>query len=90
MKADGAVKVLEFGLAQAIVRMCPRQRLSKYKSVALQMDDVLITRAEGKHDQLLAIAMTDAQRVPSAIVPGGIFLTRAYTRLPDQNDKDDR
>jgi hypothetical protein len=59
-------------------------------TVAMQMDDLLITGAAVKHGQLLATSMSDAQRVPSAIVAGGIFLTRAYTRLPDQNDKDDR
>jgi hypothetical protein len=59
-------------------------------TIATQMDDLLITGAAVKHGQLLATAMSDAQRVPSAIVAGGIFLTREYTRLPDQNDKDDR
>jgi hypothetical protein len=32
----------------------------------------------------LATSLADAQRTPSAIVPGGIFLTRTYTRLPDR------
>ena len=32
----------------------------------------------------LATYLADAQRTPSAIVPGGIFLTRTYTRLPDR------
>jgi hypothetical protein len=59
-------------------------------TIATQMDDLLITAAVVKHDHLLATGMADAQQVPSAIVPGGIFLTRAYTRLPDQHDKDDR
>jgi len=26
--------------------------------------------------------VADAQRTPAVIVPGGIFLTRTYTRLP--------
>jgi hypothetical protein len=57
-------------------------------TVAQQMDDLLITGAVIKHGRLLATSMSDAQRVPSAIVAGGIFLTRTYTRLPDQDDKD--
>jgi hypothetical protein len=57
-------------------------------TIAHQMDDLLITGAVIKRGELLATALSDAQRVPSAIVAGGIFLTRAYTRLPDQNDKD--
>jgi hypothetical protein len=48
-----------------------------------QMDDFLITKATMKDGQLVATALEDAQRTPSAIVPGGIFLTRSYTRRPD-------
>ena len=56
--------------------------------VTTQTDDFVITtgvsershRREGR--RLIATSMVDAQTVPSAIVAGGIFLTRTYTRLP--------
>jgi len=48
-----------------------------------QADDFLITGAVVNGGQLIATALEDAQRTPSAIIPGGIFLTRTYTRLPD-------
>jgi hypothetical protein len=52
--------------------------------VAVGMDDFLITKATMHEDgQLIATAFEDAQRTPSAIVPGGIFLTRSFTRRPD-------
>lgn len=47
-----------------------------------QFDDFVITRAIMKDGHLIATGLTDAQRTPSAIVAGGIFLTRAWTRLP--------
>ena len=53
-------------------------------TVAHQMDDFVITKARVIEDgQLIATALEDAQRTPSAIVQGGIFLIRSYTRLPD-------
>ena len=56
--------------------------------VITQMDNFIITKAKIKHsrsgkDRLIATAIVDAQQTPSAIVAGGIFLTRSYTRLPD-------
>lgn len=48
------------------------------------MDDFLITGAVIKDRQILATAMANAQRNPSTIVPGGLFVTRSFTRLPDQ------
>jgi hypothetical protein len=48
-----------------------------------QMDDFVITQARMKDGQLIATALEDVQRTSSAIVPGGIFLTRSYTRRPD-------
>jgi hypothetical protein len=48
-----------------------------------QLDDFVITAAKVKDDQLIATTIEDAQRTPSAIVPGGIFLTRHYTLRPD-------
>jgi RNA polymerase sigma-70 factor (ECF subfamily) len=35
------------------------------------------------NDQLLATGLEDATRVPSALVPGGLFVFRSYTRRPD-------
>jgi hypothetical protein len=55
---------------------------------AIQMDDFIITGATATYISynpvLLATALADATRVPSAIVPGGVLLTRTYTRLPDR------
>ena len=50
-----------------------------------QLDDFIITAATVKEGQLIATTIEDAQRTPSALVPGGIFLTRHYTRRPDNN-----
>ena len=59
--------------------------------VAIQMDNFTITKAKLVHsrsgkDCLIATAIADIQQTPSAIVAGGIFLTRSYTRLPDTPD----
>jgi hypothetical protein len=53
-----------------------------------QVDDFVITSAIllGRH--LLATSIRDAQETPSAIVPGGIFVTRTQTRLPDDYTSD--
>jgi hypothetical protein len=52
--------------------------------VTTQTDDFLITKATERDDgRLLATALEDAQRVPSALVPGGLFVFRSYTRRPD-------
>jgi hypothetical protein len=46
--------------------------------------DLVITRAvRSEGGRLIATEVVDAQRTPSFIVPGGVFLTRTYTRLPD-------
>lgn len=53
---------------------------------ATVMDDFVITSAiPGFYSQLLATSVSDAQRTPAALVPGGIFLTRSYTRLPNRS-----
>jgi hypothetical protein len=52
-------------------------------TTATQMYDFIITEATVHRGQSTATAMVDAQQTPSAIVPGGVFLTRRYTRLPD-------
>ena len=50
---------------------------------ATVVDDFVITGAvAGFYSQFLATSVADAQRTPAVIVPGGIFLTRTYTRLP--------
>jgi hypothetical protein len=51
--------------------------------VTMQMDDFLITKATRRDGHLIATALEDAQRTPSAIVAGGIFVIRSYTRRPD-------
>lgn len=56
--------------------------------VATQMDDFLITKAIVKEGQLIATELEDMQRTPSAIVAGGVFLIRHYTRLPDPPEQD--
>lgn len=48
-----------------------------------QADDFVITAAIVRDGHKIATSIADAQRTPSAIVAGGIFLTRVYTRLPD-------
>ncbi len=45
-------------------------------------DHFLITAAE-KGWPFLATALVDAQNDPSLVVPGGVFVTRVHTRLPD-------
>jgi hypothetical protein len=47
-----------------------------------QMDDFAITEATISDGELIATKVVDAQRTPSAIVAGGIFLTRTWTRVP--------
>jgi len=46
-------------------------------------DDFLVTEGVVQNGKLVATAMVDAQRIPSGIVLGGVFLTRKYTRLPN-------
>jgi hypothetical protein len=48
-----------------------------------QVDDFVIAEATSTLGGAIATRIVDAQRTPSAIVPGGIFLTRTWTRLPD-------
>ena len=57
--------------------------------VATQTDDLVITGAFTTLDSvfnpiLLATSVANAPRVSSAIVPGGVLLTRSLTRLPDR------
>jgi hypothetical protein len=52
-------------------------------TLSSETDDFLITRAVLKDDKLIATAIVDAQRDPSTVAPGGFFLTRRHTRLPN-------
>jgi len=52
-----------------------------------QTDDHLITQAVTRDDgSLLATALADMTRTPSGIVPGGLFVTRTYTRRPERSE----
>jgi hypothetical protein len=50
---------------------------------ALQVDDFVITGSFVQDGVLIATSIADATEVPSAIVAGGILVTRVQTRLPD-------
>jgi hypothetical protein len=50
---------------------------------AYSNDHFVITGAKWINGELIATSIDDAQDTPSAIVPGGIFLIRHITRLPD-------
>ena len=54
-----------------------------------QLDDFVITGAKVRHGKLIATSVADATETPSAIVAGGIFLTRVWTRLPQDTNSDD-
>ena len=60
-----------------------RTTTSSLGIVSTTMDNLLITGAVMKNGQLIATSMIDIQQIPSALIPGGIFLFRTYTRLPD-------
>jgi hypothetical protein len=63
-----------------------RKTVTNTGIVAYQQDDFIITEAIARYGQApLATKVVDAQRTSSAIVPGGIFLTRTATLLPDQD-----
>lgn len=56
------------------------------------VSDFIITqavRSRWDNGVLIATAVEDAQRTPSFIVPGGIFLPRTYTRLPERKEDSD-
>ena len=59
-------------------------------STAPAVDDFMITGSTltllgGKGWQFIATTIVDAQRDPSVILPGGVFVTRVHTRLPDRD-----
>jgi len=47
-----------------------------------QIDDFVIIKGIVEHGRRIATEIQDAQRVPSAVVPGGIFVIRVHTRRP--------
>jgi hypothetical protein len=56
-------------------------------TMTAQVDDFIITGAtvqDGFGGAIVATTIVDAQEVPSAVVQGGVFLTRVHTRLPDR------
>ena len=57
---------------------------------ASAVDDFIVTAAtltlNGANGwQFVATTIVDAQRDPSVILPGGVFVTRVHTRLPDRD-----
>ena len=52
-------------------------------TVTEQMDNFIITGAFAEGNHLVATTIVDIQQTPSAIISGGIFLTRTWTLLPD-------
>jgi hypothetical protein len=55
--------------------------------VAHQLDDFVITQAIEKDGRLRVTAMQDIEREASALVPGGVLVTRVWTRVPDPNEE---
>jgi hypothetical protein len=52
--------------------------------VTTQTDNLLITKVvEQESSRRLAISLEDATQTPSALVPGGLFVFRSYTRQSD-------
>ena len=61
---------------------------------ASAVDDFVITTAiasqNGRnwpHPRAIATTIVDAQRTPSVILSGGVFVTRVHTRLPDDEEE---
>src|SRR5260370_608434 len=52
-------------------------------STAPASDDFIITEAITQDGRLIATTIVDAQKDPSVIIPGGVFVTRAHTRRPE-------
>jgi hypothetical protein len=52
-------------------------------SIATVTEDLVITKAEVIDGELVATELVSAQREASVVVPGGVFLTRHYTRRPN-------
>lgn len=61
-------------------------------TTASAVDDFIITRAImprdiGRNRSPIATTIVDAQRTPSVILSGGVFVTRVHTRLPDEQER---
>jgi len=50
--------------------------------VTTQVDDFIVTRSIVKDGHRIATELADATEVPSALIPGGLFVTRVHTRQP--------
>jgi hypothetical protein len=61
-----------------------RTATSSLGIVSTTVDNFVITQGVVKNGQLIATAIVDTQQTPSALVPGGVFLVREHTRLPDR------
>jgi hypothetical protein len=61
-----------------------RTTTSSLGIVVTTVDNFTITGAVVKNGQFIATSLTDMQQIPSALIPGGLFLFRTYTRLPDR------
>src|SRR5690348_9518392 len=46
-------------------------------------EDLLITKAEVQRGMLIATSMFDAQKQPSVVLSGEVYVTHTYTRRPD-------
>lgn len=57
--------------------------LTTANGTVTQVDDFVITQALTRDGKLLATVVVDMTRTPSGIVPGGLFVTRTFTRRPD-------
>lgn len=52
-------------------------------SKAEAFDDFIITDATREGWRFVVNTFVDAQRIPSVILPGGVFVTRVHTRRPE-------
>ena len=59
-------------------------------TVTNQIDDFVVTGAIEKGGRLIVTRFEDAVETPSALVPGGIFVTRVQTRVPPDDPDSDR
>ena len=60
-----------------------RTTTSSLGIIVTTVDNFAVTQAIVQDGQLIATELVDAQQIPSGLVPGGVFLTRVHTRLPD-------
>lgn len=91
--ATGA-RLMSNGTAQGVYKVncdgtgtITRTVTSSLGVVTFPVDDFIITKGIVKRKQLVATEILDAQRTPSALVPGGVFVTRIHTRVPDRPEQ---